>query len=511
MLCFAKALYMFWENREYFTEEVYKRCEKWMIASAIFSAVGIWVQALLQEVMVAGILMGVGIILLFNHKLAEWWGGEDRRVAFFKLWRKWGRIGAAATLGFYLLEYFPNHMEMRLESNHPFYALTWWGGTELMYQISKYWCIKWPTVKQWPQILGTAFLVFLLPYGLWFGPAEWNNLNYPYLDRLHHYTIELQPLSKLLENNAIIAWLVYFGSFHIPLFGVLAALDARTFSTPGKKILILPALTVTLMSVFMSIFHVRFVAFHESTIMALALIMMVYFHKDWPEAWRKRFVNIIAAILFIPAVISVGFFYYDQRGLMNERGMNNILYTGLSLRDVARNLYQEMPPGSKLLAGADLHSFSYFIGVPVTSSLYWENLPGLKATSDFLADYNDADARKIAHDRGITHVLIWPARTVDIDAWHFIKYGNKNPEGVAKTMAARLFENRDVPDWMEEVKGGPSQLLNVWGGRLYRINKDKLEIDISPVTVDIPSQQAPSEPQQATPPAKPAQQKPKSR
>ena len=48
------------------------------------------------------------------------------------VWRLWGRVGAALSLVFYLIEYTPSHLAMRLEVNHPFYALAWWGGAEIV-------------------------------------------------------------------------------------------------------------------------------------------------------------------------------------------------------------------------------------------------------------------------------------------------------------------------------------------------------------------------------------------
>ncbi len=53
-----------------------------------------------------------------------------------RLWRTWGIAGALASLGFYALEYFPSHMGMRLEVNHPLYALAWFAAGDMMWRAS---------------------------------------------------------------------------------------------------------------------------------------------------------------------------------------------------------------------------------------------------------------------------------------------------------------------------------------------------------------------------------------
>ena len=48
------------------------------------------------------------------------------------LFRFWGLVGGGASVAVWLLEYFPNHLGLRLEVNHPLYAAAWIGGGEVL-------------------------------------------------------------------------------------------------------------------------------------------------------------------------------------------------------------------------------------------------------------------------------------------------------------------------------------------------------------------------------------------
>lgn len=105
-----------------------RAARRWFVASAIAGGVGLWVSAATE----VPVLVGVGA-----GALASGWLGR-RAVAGRAwrrdpgLWRWWGFAGAAASLAAYLLEYFPAHLGLRLEVNHPLYAFAWLGGGELL-------------------------------------------------------------------------------------------------------------------------------------------------------------------------------------------------------------------------------------------------------------------------------------------------------------------------------------------------------------------------------------------
>ena len=74
-------------------------------------------------------VLGTGAVLATLCFGGRKWRVEGVRFAP-ELWLHWSRVGALTSLAFYVIEYFPAHMGMRLEVNHPFLALGWLGAGE---------------------------------------------------------------------------------------------------------------------------------------------------------------------------------------------------------------------------------------------------------------------------------------------------------------------------------------------------------------------------------------------
>ena len=115
----------------------------WFTASAVCGGLGLWIGSTQQCVCIGA--LGAGSVLgalLFarSSKHTETYRFEP------ELWRHWARVGAGTSLIFYLIEYFPAHMEVHLEVNHPIISLGWLGAGEIMYVLLM---AKgdWPTVR----------------------------------------------------------------------------------------------------------------------------------------------------------------------------------------------------------------------------------------------------------------------------------------------------------------------------------------------------------------------------
>lgn len=88
------------------------------IASGITGGIGLWLDVSVQVPVL--IAVGVGALLLAVY---------ERRLFLKSLeanrpslpWNTWAVAGAATSLLGYFAEYFPNHLDMRLQANHPLY------------------------------------------------------------------------------------------------------------------------------------------------------------------------------------------------------------------------------------------------------------------------------------------------------------------------------------------------------------------------------------------------------
>jgi len=112
------------------------QAKRWFIASGIVGGIGLWVSTASE----APVLAEIGLAAL----VATGWLGynttpEEGARPDPSLWRVWGWAGAATSIFFYLLEYFPSHFGLRLEVNHPLYAATWAGGGEIVFRICRWW------------------------------------------------------------------------------------------------------------------------------------------------------------------------------------------------------------------------------------------------------------------------------------------------------------------------------------------------------------------------------------
>ena len=112
------------------------QAKRWFIAAGIAGGVGLWISAASE----APVLVEVGLgALLATGLLGRHANEKDGARPDPSLWRVWGWSGAATSTFFYLLEYFPAHFGMRLEVNHPLYALAWAGGGEIIFRSCRWW------------------------------------------------------------------------------------------------------------------------------------------------------------------------------------------------------------------------------------------------------------------------------------------------------------------------------------------------------------------------------------
>ena len=139
-----------------------RQARNWFIASGIAGGVGLWVSTASEAPVLAEVGLGA---LLATGLLARGAKKDSPVQADPSLWRVWGWSGAATSIFFYLLEYFPSHMGMRLEVNHPLYAFAWAGGGEILFRLCRWWgggkLAERPA--DWAWLGGSAFAVVIVP------------------------------------------------------------------------------------------------------------------------------------------------------------------------------------------------------------------------------------------------------------------------------------------------------------------------------------------------------------
>jgi len=111
-----------------------RRARRWFLLAGVAGGIGMWISVAQQ----VPVLLGIGLGALMAAGLE---GGDSAKAqagaAGTAPWRTWALGGAAASLGAYLVEYYPAHMgSLQLRVIHPLYGLAWLGGGELLAQAA---------------------------------------------------------------------------------------------------------------------------------------------------------------------------------------------------------------------------------------------------------------------------------------------------------------------------------------------------------------------------------------
>jgi hypothetical protein len=168
----------------------------WFVLSGLAGAVGLWVSA----ASIVPVLIGIGLGALASGVAAR---GAPARAAWLldpRLFRLWGVTGAAGSFVLYLLEYFPGDMGMRLEVNHPLYALAFLGAGDLLARVIPVAAGRTTKVAEWARgqagwLAADLALVLALPMVILVTGESTFRLTDPFLFILHdRYIVEFLDL-----------------------------------------------------------------------------------------------------------------------------------------------------------------------------------------------------------------------------------------------------------------------------------------------------------------------------
>jgi hypothetical protein len=110
-----------------------RRAARWYFAAGAAGGCGLWLSAMGEAPIIAGIAVGGMLAALVGR------GGPAQPAAGPPPplpWRAWAFGGAVASLLGYLAEYFPHHMGPQLRVNYPLYGLAWLGLGELLWRFA---------------------------------------------------------------------------------------------------------------------------------------------------------------------------------------------------------------------------------------------------------------------------------------------------------------------------------------------------------------------------------------
>lgn len=413
---------------------------RWFSASAIAGGGGLWISA----ATIVPVFVGVGLGVLAGAWWARgasdapaWWNEPD-------LWRRWARIGGVVSLAAWLIEYFPSHLSMRLEVNHPLYALAWVGAGEVLRAAviasRQGWAALGSRDRLWGGI-GVG-LALLLPGMILLTSAKTFWVADSFLWRLHAQHIsEFQGLTRILARgfsaNTVSLWLPMAGLAALawPLFD--RATSSRT------KSLLAATLMPALLGALMGWTQIRWLGLA----FALSVPAFAVFLREHAGRRRSWGVGALVAVVFLPGLIT-----NLRRPLaLPETTTDDI--QNLAVRDVAHWLKLRARDQRAVVLASPTTTTKLLLygGVQGIDTLYWENLPGLRNAADLFAARSDEEARALAARLGVTHIVFFTWEVFEPAL--VLLQRDLPPDAPVPTDAfyARLLKSPVPPLWLQPV------------------------------------------------------------
>ena len=424
---------------------------RYFAAAGVFTGFGLWIGATVQCFTIGA--LAVGSMLLAVLMPANLTSEDGDYVP--ELWRAWGKWASVVGLVFYLIEYFPSHMATRLEVNNPLYILAIFCIGEWMVQLT-----RWRSGGWRADFLGGLKLaalaggMVLVPVLFLFGPTSWHNMRDVQMSRLHNFITEFYTYLNFHSEQPLKNWFFkYYGILPFFLLGALALTGprrTRLYEWAGLWV----SFFLCVFSLLLTLWEVRFSELHAA--MSIWL-MIVVGHIVWRNVLSMPRGNrpvgpavLLSSLVLAQAVYFAACEFSELSDIRQGKAVKKELVDAAMKKHLAEGLKAESRgrPLRVICSPDDAPALYYFAGLATVESFYWENPQGLHDATAFFADRGDAVARRIAKERGLTHVLVswndpWPAR------FNYIETGDRSSAEAPSTLMARLTRShRELPPWI---------------------------------------------------------------
>lgn len=381
---------------------------RWFALSGVFGAAALWISAATA----IPILFASGLGALATAAVPP---PDSKNIRYAPgLWMTWAKAGCLASIGFYLLEYFPAHLGWRLEVNHPLYAFAWLGGGFLVQTA----CAgmaerKLPDIRRGLVVRASISLLAVaapiaciaaIPQHV-FWVAD------PFLLSLHkEYIFEFQSLPALVgKTGGGAGFLTYYPWVIFVVIGACWLSLARAWSPVALRGFLL-TLPPALVMQALALYQVRWssAAFAMWSVCALCIFTSSSGSESAAGRWvhRLALAACFAALLVtqIPQVTAVSI----QNGECTKPPIREENGNGIILRDIAHRLIRSSPQAvPTVLTGPNSSTdLAYFGQIKTMGTLYWENMPGLKRAARIFASQNEKEALTALTAAGVTHIVI---------------------------------------------------------------------------------------------------------
>ena len=416
---------------------------RWFVVSAIAGGTGLWISAATQ----VPVLIGLGLGILAATWLARGRLTGMTWLAEPGLLRVWGWSGGAMSFAAWILEYFPHHLGMRLEVNHPLYAAAWIGAGETLRVLVLSWRGDAHALSGTDRTRGAvgAGLVVLLPVVIALTAAKTFVVVDPFVWRIHAlYISEFQGLGRILGRGLSASSL----ALCLPVLLLAPALvRALRPSTPAEDrvplaLVLAPALAAWLMGWS----QVRWMGLAYALTVA---VLAVFFRAGDAKRTRAEFLGWLAAaaLLLAPGIVQT-----VQRTLAGADFKPDDI-RNLAERDVAQWLRLRGGSARVVVAASPspTSQLIYFGGLTGVATLYWENAAGLRNAAAFYGASSSGGAQAIATRLGVTHIVYTSWGTFEGTFARLDRDLSADAPVPADSFAAQLLGSPVPPPWLRLV------------------------------------------------------------
>jgi hypothetical protein len=454
----------------------FKQARHGMIFSGLSGAAALWISGFSAAFVAVGVGLGAIITASLFIKKASRQGCEYHP----ELWRLWAITTALGSLGFYILEYFPSHFGMRLEVNHPLYALAWLGGGWIIFEVTR-WINQIQTGKApfpWKNLLLPLAACAILPVViLTLGPSVYIPGD-PFMGGLWKNIAELLPLLTRIQMGAI-TWKVAFGLFPIFLLATLIIAFLKNVNSATKGALIflcIPILAITAMQ----IYQVRWGMLNGPLYIALASLVIPQLWRLLPRTlpWHAAGTAGLIGALYLFSVDTVNGMlmpFWNQYSSKQNMQVGSGQILALLHRDVAKAILQNANGKPVVVLSSPNSSclLSTLGGFKTIGTLYWENVEGLKSAAQMLNAQSDDEALEMLQEKGITHVSLMTWENF-IGPYFQILYPNPVPgKSLENSFGQRALFKKQIPRWARPIPYPKNFLTNA-------LKQDVLLLEIVP-------------------------------
>jgi hypothetical protein len=437
----------------------------WYSLSGVLGAAGIWLSA--STVLPVLALAGAAAFLM---PLVVRAGGKGL-VSEAAMWWRWGVWGGGVSFALYLMEYFPFHMGVRFEVNHPLYAAAWIGGAWILTRWASALAavrgipcrqspgpaMRGPVRMAWLAVAVVAVAAPVAAIVLWkskvFAPAD------PFLMALHSgYIREFAPALEAWSGDgfwAKVADVFWWPALALALAGT--AFVRRRHLKPGALLPVGFVFFVALGIQIEALLQIRWMGLALGLWVVAGLVAADAVAASLGAAPLPRIVKWGFAVWVVVGLIALP--VSSVRSLLalhgeSGRQMPRLFAPTLLLRDIAHRIARESP-GERPIVLADPTTSTdlvFYGNHRVLGSLYWENRRGLLRASAIFASPDEHTAKERLAAAGVRYLVLpsWDA-FFDLTAYQTLLEADGGQKPGSPPFLASVLSGDSHPHWLRPI------------------------------------------------------------